>query len=96
DKNGAVGLAGAISLQDIAAEARLDRDTRTTAGDVTVQAASITRLNKTSTLITGPKSEPLPGQEQVEAISSGSDGLMSVAQSLAGAGIGGAIAKLSG
>ncbi len=96
DKNGAVGLAGAISLQDIAAEARLDRDTRTTAGDVTVQAASITRLNKTSTLITGPKSEPLPGQEQVEAISSGSDGLMSVAQSLAGAGIGGAIAKLTG
>jgi len=96
DKNGAVGLAGAISLQDIAAEARLDRDTRTTAGDVTVQAASITRLNKTSTLITGPKSEPLPGQEQVEAISSGSDGLMSVAQSLAGAGVGGAIAKLTG
>lgn len=96
DKNGAVGLAGAISLQDIAAEARLDRDTRTTAGDVTVQAASITRLNKTSTLITGPKSEPLPGQEQVEAISSGSDGMMSVAQSLAGAGVGGAIAKLSG
>ena len=45
DKNGAVGLAGAISLQDIAAEARLDRDTRTTAGDVTVQAASITRLS---------------------------------------------------
>ncbi|KRG64873.1 hypothetical protein ABB26_05845 [Stenotrophomonas humi] len=101
DNQGAVGLAGAISLQDIAAEARLDRNvtTHTTggnSGDVTVQAASITSLNKTETLVAGPKSEPLPGQEQVEAISSGGDGLMSMAQSLAGAGIGAALGKLSG
>ncbi|WP_269791224.1 leukotoxin LktA family filamentous adhesin [Stenotrophomonas sp. Iso1] len=101
DNQGAVGLAGAISLQDIAAEARLNRNvtTHTTggnSGDVTVQAASITSLNKTSTLVAGPKSEPLPGQEQVEAISSGGDGLMTMAQSLAGAGIGAALGKISG
>ena len=101
DNQGAVGLAGAISLQDIAAEARLDRNVTTHAtggnsGDVTVQAASITSLNKTETLVAKPKMAPLPGQEQVEAISSGGDGLMNMAQSLAGAGIGAALGKLSG
>ncbi|MGH8055241.1 MAG: leukotoxin LktA family filamentous adhesin [Stenotrophomonas sp.] len=101
DNQGAVGLAGAVSLQDIKAEARLDRDVTTHAtgghsGDVTVQAASITSLNKTESLIAGPKSEPLPGQEQVEAISSGSDGLMGMAQSLAGSGIGKALEKING
>ncbi|MEO6517643.1 MAG: leukotoxin LktA family filamentous adhesin, partial [Pseudoxanthomonas sp.] len=101
DSQGAVGLAGAISLQDIAAEARLDRNVTTNtqhgnSGDVTVQAASVTTLNKTESLIAGPKSEPLPGQDQVEAISGGADGLMGMAQSLAGAGIGAALGKITG
>ena len=101
DQNGSVGLAGAISLQDIAAEARLDRDVTTHAngghgGDVTVQAASITTLNKTQALIAGPKGDPLPGEEQVEMISGGSDGLREMAQSMAGAGIGAALGKLTG
>ncbi|ATD67361.1 hypothetical protein CNR27_07880 [Luteimonas chenhongjianii] len=94
DQNGAVGLAAAISLQDIQAQAQLDRDTVTRSGDVTVQAANVTTRNRTSTLIAAPESDPAPGQEQVEAISRGSDGLMGAAQSLVGAGIGSALSKL--
>ncbi len=102
DAQGAVGLAGAVSLQNIAAEARLDRGVTTHAtggssGDVTVQAASITSLNKTTSLIAGPKPEPKPGEEEIKQIKDeGRDGLMSVVQSLAGSGIGAAISKISG
>lgn len=100
DKSGNVGLAGAISLQDIAAEARLDRSVTTSkdggsTGDVVVQAASITSVNKTDTLVGSPKPEPKPGEEEVKLISQGKDGLMTMAQSLVGAGFGKAMKALT-
>ena len=95
DRNGKVGLAGAISLQDIQAMAAVDRDVAA-GGDVTVQAASLTAKNLAQTLIGGPSREPLPGEEEVTQIAGeGGDGLMAVAQSLLGSGIGKALEALT-
>lgn len=105
DGSNAVGLAGAISLQDIAAEAKLERDVATnkaggSSGDVTVQAATITSLNRTDTLVGSPKLPPLPFEEEVKTIGGASEdageGFMGMAQSLVGSGFSEALGALSG
>jgi len=105
DQSGVVGLAAAISLQKIEAEATLDRNVTTSTaggsdGDVTVQAATITSVNRTDSVVGSPKRAPLPGEEEVKAIGNasedGGEGLLGMAQSLVGSGFGAALGALTG
>ncbi|MGY0504251.1 leukotoxin LktA family filamentous adhesin [Luteimonas sp. e5] len=99
DQNGKVGLAGAVSLQDIQANAVLDRgvvgSSGMSTGDVTVQAASIARSNSTTSLVDAPKKGEKDPDEVEDSGASGG-GLMDLVQGLAGKGIGKASSKLSG
>ncbi|MEG1678718.1 MAG: hypothetical protein RR326_01375, partial [Stenotrophomonas sp.] len=94
DETGKVGLAGAVSLQDINASATLARDVDAT-GNVTVQAASVTSKNSTTSLVDAPPKEKKNEDKSDDAGSSG-DKLMDLVQSFAGKGVAAAQKKLSG
>ncbi|PZU30139.1 MAG: hypothetical protein DI584_00465, partial [Stenotrophomonas sp.] len=94
DATGKVGLAGAVSLQDISATATLARDVDAS-GNVTVQAASVTSKNSTTSLVDAPPKEKKNEDKSDDAGSSG-DKLMELVQSFAGKGIAAAQKKVSG
>ncbi|WP_065868043.1 leukotoxin LktA family filamentous adhesin [Stenotrophomonas nitritireducens] len=97
DATGKVGLAGAVSLQDLDATATLARDVDA-AGNVTVQAATVTSKNSTTSLVTAPPKEKGKDKDEDKAEDAGSSGdkLMEMVQSFAGKGIAAAKKKLDG